>query len=169
MVSLLRSFHARTCKIVFRNGGTLDKFLGDGFMVTFGTLVDDRDSARKALACAFELQDEMERWAAKRATRAEPPIVVAMGVHYGPVVVGNVGAEQRLEFTVVGDTVNVASRLERLTREHACRIALSKDALEAAGGLGAFGRPVEARGPITLRGRHEPVELYTWPAAAPSH
>jgi adenylate cyclase len=166
VVALLRSFHARTCRIVFRHGGTLDKFLGDGFMATFGTLADDRDSARKALACAFDLQEEMERWGAKRASRSEPTLAVAVGVHYGPVVVGNVGAEQRLEFTVIGDTVNVASRLERLTREHACRIALSREALDAAGGPNVLGHPFEARGRIVLRGRQEPVELYTWPASA---
>jgi len=165
VVALLRSFHARSCKIVFRHGGTLDKFLGDGFMATFGTLAPDRDSARRALACAFELQDEMERWGRKRAARGAPALVAAIGVHYGPAVVGNVGAERRLEFTVVGDTVNVASRLERLTRDHECRIALSGDAVEAAGGPEALGRRFASRGPIALRGRQSPVELYTWPPA----
>jgi adenylate cyclase len=81
----------------------------------------------------------MDRWGAKRRERGAPPLTVVIGVHYGPAVVGNVGAEQRLEFTVVGDTVNVASRLERLTREHACRIALTGDALQAAGGSDALG------------------------------
>jgi adenylate cyclase len=170
VVALLRSFHARACKIVFRHGGTLDKFLGDGFMATFGTLGENSQGARQALACAFELQEEIERWGRKRSERGAPALVAAVGLHYGPVVVGNVGAERRLEFTVIGDTVNVASRLERLTREHACRIALSRDAIDAAGGPAALGWPFEARGPVHLRGRAEPVELFTWPTteASPS-
>jgi adenylate cyclase len=163
VVALLRSFHARACRVVFRHRGTLDKFLGDGFMATFGTLAAHEGSAREALACAFALQEEMDRWGAKRRERGAPPLTVVIGVHYGPAVVGNVGAEQRLEFTVVGDTVNVASRLERLTREHACRIALTGDALQAAGGSDALGVRFEPRGPVTLRGRTQPVELYVWP------
>jgi adenylate cyclase len=166
VVALLRSFHARACKVVFGHRGTLDKFLGDGFMATFGTLADHGVSAREALDCAFALQTEMDRWGAKRRARGAPALAVVVGVHYGPAVVGNVGAEQRLEFTVVGDTVNVASRLERLTREHDCRIALTRDALDAAGGLAALHDRFEPRGTVTLRGRKQPVELYVWPPSA---
>ena len=117
-------------------------------------------------ACAFALQEEMDRWGAKRSARGAPALAVVVGVHYGPAVVGNVGAEQRLEFTVVGDTVNVASRLERLTRDHGCRVALTGDALHAAGGPEAFDLAFEHRGEVTLRGRKQPVELYVWPAGA---
>ncbi len=166
VVALLRSFHARACKVVFRHQGTLDKFLGDGFMATFGTFGQQSGSARAALACAFALQEEMDRWGAKRSARGAPALAVVVGVHYGPAVVGNVGAEQRLEFTVVGDTVNVASRLERLTRDHGCRVALTGDALHAAGGPEAFDLAFEHRGEVTLRGRKQPVELYVWPARA---
>lgn len=164
VVALLRSFHARACRVVFGHRGTLDKFLGDGFMATFGTLAEDDGSARKALDCAFALQEEMDRWSAKRRARGASALAVVVGVHHGPAIVGNVGADQRLEFTVVGDTVNVASRLERLTREHACRIALTAEAITAAGGLDALPHRFERRGAVTLRGRKQPVDLYVWPA-----
>jgi class 3 adenylate cyclase len=68
------------------------------------------------LACAFELHAEIERWNTKRAAREAQRLSIAIGVHFGPVVVGNLGSENRLEFTVVGDVVNVASRLEEATR-----------------------------------------------------
>lgn len=161
VVALLTSFHTRTCDIVFRHGGTLDKFLGDGVMATFGALADDPDASRKALACAFEMQAEIDRWCAKRAERGASKVAVAVGVHCGSVVVGNVGAERRLEFTVIGDPVNVANRLERLTRELGCRIALSRECLDAAGGPDPA--RFEAKGPIALRGRAEPIEVYAWP------
>jgi adenylate cyclase len=166
VVALLRSFHARACKIVFAHGGTLDKFLGDGFMATFGTLKREEDCARRALACAFALQEEIDRWCAKRAGRGAPAIRIAAGVHHGRVVVGNVGAERRLEFTVVGDPVNVANRLERLTREIGGRIAASREALRSAGGLESLRYPFEAKGPLTLHGREQPVEVFVWPPGA---
>jgi adenylate cyclase len=164
VVALLRSFHARCCKIVFRHGGTLDKFLGDGFMATFGTLADDPQAARKAIRCALELQQEMDRWAEKRRARGAAPLTVAAGLHCGTVVVGNVGAERRLEFTVVGDPVNVASRLERFTREQGCRLALSREVLTAAGTGPELG-PFAPAGLIHLRGRERPIEVLVWPAA----
>lgn len=163
VVALLTSFHTRACAVVFRHGGTLDKFLGDGVMATFGALGEDPDASRKALACAFEIQAEVDRGGAKRTARGASAVAVAVGLHCGPVVVGNVGTERRLEFTVIGDAVNVANRLERLTREFGCRIALSGECLDAARGsdLARF----EAKGAVALRGRAEPVEVYAWPPA----
>lgn len=166
VVALLRSFHTRACAIVFGHGGTLDKFLGDGFMATFGTLGYEEDSARRALDCAFALQREIDRWGAKRARRGAPAVAIAVGVHCGPVVVGNVGADRRLEFTVVGDAVNVANRLERLTREIGGRIAASREALERAGGVDAWRDQFEAKGPVALHGRVQPIEVFLWPASA---
>jgi adenylate cyclase len=97
---------------VFRHQGTLDKYLGDGFMATFGSFREESDVAARAIACAFELHAEIERWNTKRAAREAQRLSIAIGVHFGPVVVGNLGSENRLEFTVVGDVVNVARRLE---------------------------------------------------------
>ena len=113
--------------------GTLDKFLGDGFMATFGSFREESDAAARAIACAFELYAEIERWNAKRAAREAQRLSIAIGVHFGPVVVGNLGSDERLEFTVVGDVVNVASRLEEATRELDCMIAVSDVCVQAAG------------------------------------
>lgn len=147
---LLRSFQERSCRIVFQHGGTLDKYLGDGLMATFGGLEEQPDAAARAVACAFALRDEIARWSRKRVGRGALPIRVAVGVHCGSVVVGNLGAEQRIEFTVVGDVVNVASRLEEANRELGSALVVSAACLDAIGGSRPrFDRTAE----VQLRGR----------------
>ena len=158
--ALLRSFHRRSCEVVFAHGGTLDKFLGDGFMATFGGLDDRPDASARALACAFALRDEIARWSAKRGARGAAPVRIAIGVHCGPVVVGNLGADQRLEFTVVGNVVNLASRLEEATRELGAAIAASDACVEAAGREEWADRFAEARD-VTLRGRAAAMRVHT--------
>ncbi len=131
--ALLGGFRERSCKVVFRHAGTLDKFLGDGFMATFGGLDGRGDGAARAIACALDLQHEIDAWNAKRTARGAEPVRVAVGVHCGPVVIGTIGADQRVEFTVIGDVVNVASRLQSATREVGGRILASDHCLAAAG------------------------------------
>jgi adenylate cyclase len=163
MVTLLTSFHSRICRVVFRNGGTLDKYLGDGFMAVFGTLADDPDAPDRAVRCALELQAEMDRWNAKRMARGAFVIPLGIGIHAGRVVVGNVGADARREFTVIGDTVNVASRLERLTRERGCRIAVSETCLAALPAGNGAGPQFDPIGPVQLPGRAQPIAVLVWP------
>src|SRR3712207_6963877 len=86
-------------------------------MATFGSIGLQPDAPARALACAFELQQEIERWSRKRSARGVNPLRLSIGIHCGPVTVGNLGGRERVEFTVVGDVVNVASRLEEVTRE----------------------------------------------------
>ena len=100
---------------VFAHGGTLDKYLGDGLMATFGTPTAGRQDASNALDCAVAMVAEVKAWNAGRVEHGEVPLQAGFGIHYGEVVLGNIGAN-RLEFAVIGDTVNTASRLEALTR-----------------------------------------------------
>lgn len=116
VIEFLRSFYARMEVEVFRHQGTLDKYLGDGLMVTFGTPFEGRHDATDALSCAIAMQDSMKDWNRERALMGCNLIKLGIGLHYGEVVLGDVGANQ-LEFAVIGTPVNVASRLERLTRE----------------------------------------------------
>lgn len=129
LIETLRAFHSRMETEVFGHHGTLDKYLGDGLMATFGTpLPGDRD-ASNALACAKRMMEAVDRWNVERATQGEPAIHVSFGLHYGPVVLGDVGAN-RLEFAVVGNTVNIASRLEAMSRDLSVRLVIS-DAMHA--------------------------------------
>jgi adenylate cyclase len=168
IVTLLKSFHERCCRVVFRHGGSLDKYVGDGFLATFGAIGDMPDAAARAVRCAIELQQEVNRWNAKRAGRGAVAIPLSIGLHHGPAVVGNTGTEERLEFTVIGDTVNIASRLESLTRDIGCRIAVSAACLAAAKVAGGELPALRHLGPVPVRGRVEPVDVHVWPAAVES-
>ncbi|RBW53312.1 adenylate/guanylate cyclase domain-containing protein [Ruegeria sp. A3M17] len=129
VIEVLRGFHARMETEVFRHHGTLDKYLGDGLMATFGTPVTTPLDASNAVACARDMIDVIDRWNLERRRAGEPEIRVGIGVHYGSVVLGDIGAN-RLEFAVIGDAVNVSAKLEAMTRDLGVRVVLS-DAVRA--------------------------------------
>ena len=131
-IALLRDFHGRVQQAVFAHDGTLDKYLGDGAMASFGTPVSRPGAAHDALAAALTLRAAMAGWNAERAANAEPPVRIGIGVHWGPIVLGDIGGGGRFEFATVGDTVNVAARLERLTRELGAEIIVSAALADAA-------------------------------------
>jgi adenylate cyclase len=157
--ALLRSFQERSSAIVFKHGGTLDKYLGDGFMATFGSIDLQLDAPARALACAFELQQEIERWSQKRSGRGADPLRVSVGVHCGPVTVGNLGGRERIEFTVVGDVVNVASRLEEITRAVGGSIVVSEECIRAAGDP-EWNMRFQSSREIQLRGRQQNILIH---------
>jgi len=126
VIKVLRGFHARMEAEVFRYEGTLDKYLGDGLMATFGTPFAGEHDATHALECACAMAEAIEKWNAERRQDAEPEICAGIGLHYGSVVLGDIGAN-RLEFAVIGNTVNVSSRLEALTRKLNVRVVMSDD------------------------------------------
>ena len=132
VIEMLRGFHSRMERAVFDHGGTLDKYIGDGLMATFGTPRSGALDATNALSCARAMVQAVDRWNAEQARRDEAPIRVGVGVHYGSVVMGDIGSQRHLEFAVVGDTVNVASRLERLTRTLSTPVVVSDAAVAAA-------------------------------------
>jgi adenylate cyclase len=168
VIAFLRNFHARMERAVFTYGGTLDKYIGDGVMATFGTPERGPEDAANALRCAHAMIASVAEWNAARAPAGEPPVAIGIGVHVGPVVLGDIGGPQRFEFAVVGDTVNVASRLERLSRTLGARIVASEALVEAirnegvpaAGLLEGFRAAPEQR----LRGRDADVPVWYLPA-----
>lgn len=125
--ALLRDILGLMARQVFLHEGTLDKYLGDGIMATFGTPHGNGHEADDALACAQAILDEIAAYNRERDRNGEPNVDIGIGLHFGPVVLGDVGDESRLEFAVVGDTVNVASRFERLTRELGVNLVVSDD------------------------------------------
>ncbi|TNE56579.1 MAG: adenylate/guanylate cyclase domain-containing protein [Alphaproteobacteria bacterium] len=162
-MDLLREFHRRMEQAVFSHEGTLNKFLGDGLMASFGTPDVGPDDARNALAAARDMIRLVGEWNEERMGRGLLPIQLSVGVHYGEVTLGNVGSERILEFAVIGDTVNVASRLEGLTREIGTPLIISETLYAKIDGeadtdhLLADFAPRETR---TLRGRDDPVSFY---------
>ncbi|MEM7023850.1 MAG: adenylate/guanylate cyclase domain-containing protein [Pseudomonadota bacterium] len=131
VILTLREFHQRMEDEVFRHNGTLDKYLGDGLMVTFGTPVAGTDDALNALRCARAMIRSVGEWNAERAAAGEPPIEAGFGLHYGSAVLGDIGSN-RLEFAVIGNTVNVASRVEALTRTLSVRLAATEELIANA-------------------------------------
>lgn len=132
VIAIIRAFHRRMVPIVFQHNGSIDKFLGDGLMAVFGAPEKSPDEARDALLCAVEILDTIDQWRDQLIAVGRVATTVAIGIHYGPVIQGNVGIADRLEFTTLGDTVNVASRLETMTRQFDAGILLSLEALQAA-------------------------------------
>ncbi len=124
VIELLRGFHGRMEREVFRCDGTLDKYLGDGLMATFGTPVSGECDASNALTCARAMCKSLALWNIDRRGAGEPEIIMGIGLHYGEVVLGDIGAN-RLEYAVIGNAVNIASRLEKMTRTLNAGIVLS--------------------------------------------
>ncbi len=168
VMAMLRGFHGRMADCVFAHGGTLDKFIGDSVMATFGTPSPGPHDAASALACARAMLATLDDWNIERAGRSEPPLRAGIGLHFGPVVLGEIGDERRVEFAVLGDTVNTASRLEGLTRELGASLAASQALVDRAlaqlgpGALAGLRRHAHR----AVRGRAETIDLWTLPAAA---
>lgn|GEM_PF-6507144 len=131
VVLLLNSFRTRTESVIRHHGGSIDKFVGDSVLAVFGIGGASERDASNAIAAGVALAEEMRRWSSKRVKEGRTAISVGIGLHCGEAFVGAVGSD-RMEFTVIGDVVNVAHRLEAMTRDTACEVLASRDILEAA-------------------------------------
>lgn len=152
VLELLNVYFGRMIALVFDAGGMVDKLLGDGLLAVFGALGDEHDHAARAIACAQRMVEEaaaldVRRFGLERLT-------IGVGLHTGPVVVGSVGADDFLDFTVLGGTVNVAARLESLTKEHGASVLASGAAVAAAGVKGAD------LGALAIRGVKAPLRVF---------
>jgi adenylate cyclase len=154
IVALQNVFFSEAVEIVNRNHGIINQFLGDGFMATFGApLATGRDCAN-AIAAAHELVAGMRRLSEGGRI---PPVTIGVGLHAGEVVSGNIGSELRKQYSITGNVVILASRIEQLNKEYGSQILASGEVLAAAGGPAPSD---EALGPVHVKGREEPIELF---------
>ena len=154
IVFILNEFFAATAQSIRLNGGWVDKFLGDGLLAVFGQRVGPELGCRQALRAARAIDLAIDHLNAKLEPELGEPVEIGIGIHAGPLVVGRIGHGEAVDMTVIGRTVNAASRLEAMTKERGCQIVMSRDVAHYAG----WDPPSDTGGPITVRGISEPID-----------
>ncbi len=154
VVGMLNEHLSIMTGVVLKNGGTLDKFIGDCVMAFWGAPVERKDHAFSAVKCGIEMtrehKDLMEKW----QTQGLPPINIGIGINTGDMFVGNIGDERKSSYTVIGDNVNLASRLEGVARGG--EVLVTKNTMEH---IGNYSKAV-ALEPVRVKGKQDPIELF---------
>lgn len=165
LVDLIVEFRTRVVRIVEANGGLVEKFLGDGMLVVFGAVDQSSHDARAAVQCTIQIRQHLLEWRSERLAAGLPAIEAGIGLHYGSVYCGILGSGDRVEFTVVGDTVNVAARAQQKANTLGGWSVLSESVLAAAQidmrSLSGEWLPMER-----LKGKRHEVRLYGMPPAS---
>jgi adenylate cyclase len=155
VVVYLNSLFSIMIDIVNDHHGIINKFLGDGFMAAFGAPIEDASDCKNAVAASREIID---RIAQMSASGEIAPTRIRIGLHAGEAVTGNVGSSARKEYTIIGDVVNLASRLEQLNKQFGSRLMVSETVVERLGGVP---KDAEPHGAMQVKGREQPVEVYS--------
>ena len=151
-VTLLNDFFAEMIEIVDRNRGFINQFLGDGFLALFGAALPDPGAAANALSAGRAMLLAVDDWNRNHPERA---LQVGIGIHIGEAVTGSIGSPRRKEYTAIGDTVNLAARLEQITKEAGARLLLSDPVRIAAAASDAVDL-----GLLAVRGYDQPVRVW---------
>jgi adenylate cyclase len=166
VMDTLREYHRRMSHQIFASNGTLEKFIGDAMLATFGVPLPSARDAANALCCAAAMLAALGQWNDERRAAGLTPIKIGIGLNFGPVVLGNLGGEHGMSFTVIGDTVNTASRLQDLTRILATPLVVGDALVRAAEPVAdetaaAVLRRLRPAGEQQLRGRSGTVGVWT--------
>jgi adenylate cyclase len=156
IVQTLNEYFTRMVDIVFKHKGTLDKFVGDMVMALFGAPLDDVDHAEHAVDAALEMIAELNRLNGQWAAKGRSALDIGIGISTGPMIAGNIGSEAIMSYTVIGDAVNLGSRLESLNKQYNTRIIIS-DATRAALPDRYIFRPL---GDVVVKGKTRPVAIF---------
>jgi adenylate cyclase len=156
-LAMLNEYFGLMIDIVHRHGGTLDKMMGDGIMAIFGAPLPDSHQEEHAIRAAIEMLQTLDRLRENWEQCRNQPLQIGIGINSGVAVIGNVGSLARMEYTAIGDTVNLAARLEAATKEFGAPICMSESTYSALRGV------VKARslGKFKVRGRADDVTVYT--------
>ena len=157
VLMMLDDYFGRMSQIVKGHDGVVGKFLGDGLLAFWGAPDRMPDHAVRAVRAARDMQRAVEELNRTRALESQPPLRIGIGIHTGKVAAGMLGGAMQSEYTIIGDAVNVASRIEGLTKEHAADILISETTWAQLPDAGKTRRVADA----AIRGRQEPVVLYT--------
>ncbi len=155
VAAFLNQFFSLAADVIFEHGGTLDKFIGDAVMAFFGAPLPQNDHAERAVRSALDLMDKLDTWNAQREAEGQDRIDVRIAVNSGPVVVGDIGSASRVDYTVLGNTVNVTARLE----EHVAKpgsIVIGEKTQAAVSGI----FPTEPLGSVQLKGLSRKINIF---------
>jgi len=166
VMETLRDYHRHMSKQIFACDGTLEKFIGDAMLATFGVPYPSEHDAGNALRCAFSMLAAMAAWNGERRALGLGEIGMGIGLSYGPVVLGDLGGEHGMSFTVIGDTVNISSRLQDLTRILSTPLVVGDALLQAIessadDGAAAMVQRLSPAGDRLVRGRVRPIKVWT--------
>ena len=166
VVTMLREFHVRMTAQIFACGGTVEKYIGDAIFAVFGLPVAGAEDAANALRCAAGMVAALDDWNGERASDGQPPLAIGIGLNHGPAVIGDVGSEHSMSFTVIGDTVNTASRLQSLTRSFETPLVVGGPLVDAirtepSDTTAALLAGLQDQGEQALRGRAGAVRVWT--------
>jgi adenylate cyclase len=156
VAAYLSNFFSAAVDAIFAYGGTLDKFIGDAVMAFFGAPIPQEDHADRAVMAGLMLMDRVDEWNAQREREGLPPVRVRIGINSGPAVVGNVGTEKRVDYTVLGSSVNIASRLESGVAKPG-QLVISQNTLDRV--IGSF--DTEALGEFALKGLQQKMPVFS--------
>lgn len=156
VVEFLSQYHTHMVEVIFRFGGTIDKFIGDAIMVTFGTPDPSEDDAERSVRAGLAMNDALAEFNIERERGNLADIRHGIGIHFGPVIAGNIGTDARLEYTVIGDTVNVASRIQDACKSVGEALLISEAVKERL----PPDIDVRALPEQRVKGRQAPVQIY---------
>jgi adenylate cyclase len=156
LVKFINSYLTPMTRIVFDEGGTLDKYIGDALMAFWGAPVDQPDHAVRACRAAVRMMNELQTLKAAWRDQNLPEFDIGIGINSGPMIVGNMGSDIRFDYTVMGDSVNLASRLEGTNKEYETRLLIS----EATHGLAKEHIVARRLGAVRVKGKRKPVRIY---------
>jgi len=157
VVEFLNMYFTEVLAIVSRFDGMVDKFMGDAVMVLFGAPLPVGNEADKAIACALEIREAVEKMNQRLLSHQRPTIAVGIGINTGAVVAGNIGSQNRMEYTVIGDNVNLSSRLESLNKYYGTTILVAEPTLQAIAGATPPSREIDR---VQVLGKACPVSIY---------
>jgi adenylate cyclase len=156
VVDFLNDYLQRMVDIVFDEGGIVDKFVGDSVMAVFGAPVPKRDDAVRAVRAALRMIEEVTRFNEQQRRKRGVEVDIGVGLHTGPLIAGNIGSDRKMEYTVIGDTVNVANRVESLNQKMRTNVLITQQCYEATGKVFA----VRELPRMQVKGKAEPLQVY---------
>lgn len=158
-IDFLNEYYNVLIGVIQEFGGIVDKFMGDGILVLFGVPIESKDHADRAVAAAFKIQERLKEFNEDRAANNLFTVKVGVGIHTGEVIAGNVGNNEKLEYTVVGDTVNAASRIENLTKKFETDVLIGETVYESMAKSNSDKKRFKKLEGVTLRGKKMKVNL----------